>query len=36
MRVGLIGYGKMGKIRESVINNFPDVNLVGIYDNKKL
>ena len=34
MRVGLIGYGKMGKIRESVINNFPDVNLVGIYDNK--
>ena len=24
----------MGKIREKVINNFPNVDLIGIYDSK--
>ena len=32
MKVGLVGYGKMGKIRENVINSFPDIELIGIYD----
>ena len=34
MKIGLVGFGKMGKIREHVISNFPGAHLVGIYDNK--
>ena len=33
MKVGLVGYGKMGKIREQSINNHPNIELVAIFDN---
>lgn len=32
MKVGIIGFGKMGKIRMNVINNLPDLSLEGICD----
>ena len=32
MKVGIIGFGKMGKIRMNVINNQPDLSLEGICD----
>ena len=33
MKVGLVGYGKMGKIREQTINKHPNIELVAIFDN---
>ena len=35
MKVGLVGYGKMGKIRENSINNDTRIDLIAIFDNKK-
>lgn len=32
MRVGIIGFGKMGRIRKGVIDNHPDLSLEGICD----
>lgn len=32
MKVGLVGYGKMGRIRESVIAQNPNLTLVYVYD----
>ena len=32
MKVGIIGFGKMGKIRMNVINNHPELSLKGISD----
>jgi len=32
MKFGIIGYGKMGKVREEVINNIPGHEVVKIYD----
>lgn len=32
LKVGIIGFGKMGKIRKSVIDNHPDLSLEGICD----
>ena len=36
MKVGLVGYGKMGKIREQSINNHPNIELVAIFDNNRI
>ena len=33
LKFGLLGYGKMGKIRHSSINNIPDCEVRAIYDN---
>ena len=35
MKVGLVGYGKMGKIRASSINEHSDMKLIAIFDNNK-
>lgn len=32
IRVGIIGFGKMGKIRMNVINHHPELSLIGISD----
>ena len=33
MKVGLVGYGKMGKIRDEAIKKHPNIELIAIYDN---
>ena len=35
IKVGIIGYGKVGKIRKKIIDRHPKYNLVGINDVKK-
>jgi len=32
LRVGIIGYGKVGKIRHGCITRHPFLELIGIYD----
>lgn len=36
INVGIIGYGKMGKIRHAVINNIENVQLTAVYDTAEI
>ena len=36
INVGIIGYGKMGKIRHDVISKLPYANVVSIYEPSKI
>lgn len=32
LKVGLIGAGKMGKLRADILSKFPEINIIGYYD----
>ena len=32
IKVGIAGYGKMGKIRAHTIDNYPDMELTHVFD----
>ena len=32
MKIGLVGYGKMGKIREAAILNYKNAEIIAIFD----
>ena len=36
IKVGIIGYGKMGKIRHNVINQREDIQVLSIYDTTEI
>ena len=35
IRVGIAGFGKIGQLRAKILNEFRDVEVIGVFDPKK-